>query len=1095
MRKTLVLTLTTLVVLALLLSVWPASLAADPPPQPVRETENNLLSGPHKYLKPKDVPNPIDAARLAQREQLLLEGKSAEAAALAKTGKDRLLVVLLEYGGTDTVTWNPGDIWDPIGNPDEEDFEDYGDCSGVITETQTFTYSGPLHNRLPKPTSKDDPAYNVVWTADFSTAYYQNLLFGEGVFAQYNLDNGEQVTIDLRGYSMREYFEEQSRGKYTVEGDVIGWVQVPHSSAWYGADACPGGRSAGYSPLADGYFPDGGTPASLVSDAIDACVAAYPSFDWAKYDQNGDGVLDRVMFVHAGYGEEDNPTLLQSSGIGEMAIWSHSSSVYPAHAIGTTGLKLGAYTIMPENGITGVFAHEFAHNIGCMDLYAYNPGETSAGFWTLMADDWGGGWPDSAIPPGLDPFHKYLLGWNTPVMLDTFSPETQVTLGQSSQLPAGTKDSFIVSLPAQIEQPVPPAQGAYMWWGGKSNMRDAKLTTTAPLDLSAATTATLTFKTFYDIEEGWDFGFVQASIDGGSTWTSLTGTHTTSEHDPSCYFIDELPGYSGFSEQWLEEVVDLTAYAGKSGVLLRFRYETDPASLGLGWYLDDIKVTAGGQTILSDNVEAAGRQWVVDGWTRTDGYAVYPHYYIAEWRNAVGFDYGLKVGRYDINDFGMLLWYRNTKYTANEVYFNLVDGPAFGSKGACLVVESHFDPIRFAGSEYENEVANIHPRTLMRDATFGLRDTMAFTPDARLLRGNASEELPAQPAVSAFHDSLGYYPGLEYVPRGPGDARMIWSTRQWDSSCVIPAKGDYGIAPPEYPEGTILRFGGTGAAGGRSLWWGYASGIGYGGTTGNPGEKAYGVHMEVVEEASDVSWGKVRIWNNTDTFLSTVSVDKDMAPPGDVLTYEIHIKDAASTSALGTVDFLIPANTTYVAGSVNGGRYFEDSTKPGVAIGHIVWGGPIGSKVLHMPDAHITYQVKVNADAKGTVENSGLIGVGTRSYKLTAKTTLPWVKATLSAPGYAGTRAFIRYTVAVKNESSAALENVNVNVTWTGGAYLAPGNRSAWTVASLAPGATWTREFSLLTFSTATGQVVATATVTHPWIETTVATATTTVVR
>ncbi|HNT05201.1 MAG TPA: immune inhibitor A, partial [Anaerolineae bacterium] len=347
MRRSLVL----LIVVALLITMVPMAVTAKPPlPEP--EPEKVVRS---TFSKPKDIPNPIDAARLAKREDLLLQGKTAEAAALAKTGKDNLLVILVEFGGSDTVTWNPGDMWDPIGNPDPEDYEAYGDCSGIITEATQFTYTGPLHNQLPRPPSITHRAYNSIWTEDFSTEYYHDLLFGDGVYVQYTTVDGTPVTIDLRGYSLREYYEEQSRGMYTVDGDVVGWVQVPHSEAYYGADACPGGRSAGYSGLADGYFPGGG---DLPSDAIDAVAAAYPDFDWAKYDQDGDGVLDRVMFVHAGYGEEDSTALLKFSGIGEMAIWSHSSTVWPYKDIGSTGFRLGPYTMMPENGLTGVFAHE-----------------------------------------------------------------------------------------------------------------------------------------------------------------------------------------------------------------------------------------------------------------------------------------------------------------------------------------------------------------------------------------------------------------------------------------------------------------------------------------------------------------------------------------------------------------------------------------------------------------------------------------------------------------------------------------------------------------------------------------------------------------
>lgn len=1086
MRRSLVL----LLVVALLITMVPVAVAAQPP---LPEAEPEKAARP-TYSKPIDVPNPIDAARLAKREDLLLQGKSAEAAALAKTGEDNLLVILVEFGGSDTVTWNPGDIWDPVGNPDPEDYEAYGDCSGIITEATEFTYTGPLHNQLPKPPSITHRAYSAIWTEDFSTEYYYDLLFGDGVYVEYTTVDGTPVTIDLRGYSMRQYFEEQSRGMYTVDGDVVGWVQVPHSEAYYGADACPGGRSSGYSGLADGYFPDGG---SLPEDAIDAVVAAYPDFDWAKYDQNGDGVLDRVMFVHAGYGEEDSTTLLKFSGIGEMAIWSHSSSVWPYKDIGSTGLQLGPYTMMPENGLTGVFAHEFSHNLGAKDLYAYQGGETSAGFWTIMSDDWGGGFPDSSVPPALDPWHKYLLGWNDPVVLNVMSPKTEVVLGQSSILPKGTEDSVIINLPSQIEQPVAPASGVYAYWGGQSSYRDAQLTIAAPLDLTAATSPILTFKTWYDLEEGWDFGFVQVSTDGGATWTSLAGTTTTSEHDPDCFFIPELPGYTGYSDGWLDETVDLSAYAGKAGVLLRFRYETDPATVGLGWFIDDVAVNDGATVLFSDGFEGADK-WVASNWIKTDGYFVYPQYYIAEWRNATGFDKGLVDGRYNIKDFGMILWYRNTKYTENEVFNHLADGPAFGAKGACLVVDAHFEPFRYSTSGYVNEVANIYARIQMRDAAFGLRDTQPFHVSERLLFGNQDEELPSRPAVPAFHDSLGYYPGVEYVQRGPGDTRIAWFTKHWDASVVIPAKADYGVAPPEYAEGQPIRFGGEAASGGRSAWYWYPAGVGYGGTTGNPGENAYGVHIKVVEEAADLTWGKVVVWNNTDTFLGEMTVDKDIAAPGDVLTYQIHVKDTAGVSALGTMEIPIPKGTTFVEGSLTGAQFYKDSLvrRDMDERGMVLWGGRIGGKTLHQPDALITYRVKVDPTTTGPIVNEAIVTVrGRATYRLAAETKLPWVTATLAAPGFVGTRAPIRYTITVKNESGATLEGVNVAAAWVGPAYINWPNPSSWTIASLPAGETWTQSFTLWTFSTATGQVQTKVEVTHPWIEPAVASAITAIVR
>ena len=66
------------------------------------------------------------------------------------TGDDKVLVILVEYAGTDTFTWNPGDEWDPYGRADEsEAVYDaagnviVGDCSNIITQTPDFHLHEP----------------------------------------------------------------------------------------------------------------------------------------------------------------------------------------------------------------------------------------------------------------------------------------------------------------------------------------------------------------------------------------------------------------------------------------------------------------------------------------------------------------------------------------------------------------------------------------------------------------------------------------------------------------------------------------------------------------------------------------------------------------------------------------------------------------------------------------------------------------------------------------------------------------------------------------------------------------------------------------
>jgi hypothetical protein len=109
---------------------------------------------------------------------------------------------------------------------------------------------------------------------------------------------------------------------------------------------------------------------------------------------------------------------------------------------------------------------------------------------------------------------------------------------------------------------------------------------------------TLRFTTSFDTEELYDYGFVQVSTDGGASWTSLGNDDTTTDvaDDAVPQVIDNLPGFNGTSDGWLDESFDLSAYAGQD-VLLSFRYITDSSVQGDGWWVDDVSV---GATAISD---------------------------------------------------------------------------------------------------------------------------------------------------------------------------------------------------------------------------------------------------------------------------------------------------------------------------------------------------------------------------------------------------------------------------------------------------------------------------------------------------------------
>jgi hypothetical protein len=135
--------------------------------------------------------------------------------------------------------------------------------------------------------------------------------------------------------------------------------------------------------------------------------------------------------------------------------------------------------------------------------------------------------------------------------------------------------------------------------------------------------ATLTFDTYFSSEVLWDYPFVQVSEDGGATWTSLSNTHTTSEHDPGAdpRVVQELPGFTGdsgctlentaqlggaCSPTWVSETFDLTPYANKD-VLLAFRYITDAGVDLPGWWIDNVMV---GKENLTDGSTLTGWQTI-----------------------------------------------------------------------------------------------------------------------------------------------------------------------------------------------------------------------------------------------------------------------------------------------------------------------------------------------------------------------------------------------------------------------------------------------------------------------------------------------------
>ena len=128
-------------------------------------------------------------------------------------------------------------------------------------------------------------------------------------------------------------------------------------------------------------------------------------------------------------------------------------------------------------------------------------------------------------------------------------------------------------------------EGVDYWYSGTGiNEADQKL----GASLSLGNEPIFEFDTIFNLEDYWDYGFVQVSEDDGATWTSLENEYTTYEIDPLAYpaIIDNLPGITGPSDGVVHVTVDLSAYANEE-IILSFRYMTDWGTTLDGWYVNN----------------------------------------------------------------------------------------------------------------------------------------------------------------------------------------------------------------------------------------------------------------------------------------------------------------------------------------------------------------------------------------------------------------------------------------------------------------------------------------------------------------------------
>ena len=194
--------------------------------------------------------------------------------------------------------------------------------------------------------------------------------------------------------SVRDFYNENSYGAFTLQMDVYGWFTLPQTRTYYGQNSS--GQDL--------------NPRQMV---IDALAASNSTVNYANYDADGDGRVDVFGVVHQGQGEE--------SGGGPNAIWSHAWTLLLPVTV--DGKDVQEYFTAPElKGTTtlatiGVYCHEMAHHMFYLpDLYDLDGSSYGVGNWSVMGYGVYLG-PSGAKPCHFDPWCKIVLGWLTPTTI------------------------------------------------------------------------------------------------------------------------------------------------------------------------------------------------------------------------------------------------------------------------------------------------------------------------------------------------------------------------------------------------------------------------------------------------------------------------------------------------------------------------------------------------------------------------------------------------------------------------------------------------------------------------------------------------------
>lgn len=242
---------------------------------------------------------------------------------------------------------------------------------------------------------------------------YRDVKFKKTQEDFYRLFNEEGYSDDGAYGSVYDYYNKVSYGQLKLDCEILGPYTASKEMSYYGRNY--------------GRTNEDMNPKALFDEAIQFALQDVRLSD---YDNDGDGFVDNVHIIFAGYGEE--------AGASANSIWSHEMT-FRAEKVGD--VMIDHYSCSPElrgnngNRIShiGPPCHEIGHALGAMDYYDvdYQTGGyyEGTGDWDIMAS---GSWNDEgARPADFNPYVKaYNFGW---VDVQTLEQDTLNFIPPSTQ--------------------------------------------------------------------------------------------------------------------------------------------------------------------------------------------------------------------------------------------------------------------------------------------------------------------------------------------------------------------------------------------------------------------------------------------------------------------------------------------------------------------------------------------------------------------------------------------------------------------------------------------------------------------------------------